>query len=455
MLKLATFLSSLLILPVLAPGSAHADEAIPSEGARYETSYDFLVTAQLPAKVEPPRGTLAEGTPTIFAAAPDWFNTLRRQIGGVVAEDMNGDGRTDLVVGCYNSNAFPPYDDWHNMIYYNSGSELEASPTWVSTDEVSTGEVKVADFNGDTFPDVFAANGGSVMAPSRIYFGSAAGPATAPAWTEAGGATWTNYAMPYDFDQDGDIDLATANQGNSQFDPTRPMRLFFNDGGTLATVPAWSSDESSLQNFLSWGDMNGDGWVDLAVSKWINYESAVYLSIDDPGGTRTLEAVPSWTTGETGDDKGIGFADIDGVNGPDLALGHDPTQAFFNDGTTLVKPPGFTANPAPFYGHSDLKWADVDGDGDPDLAEIHFANGTANLYLNEGGVLTTDPVWSYDSSAVGTALDFGDINGDGAVDIILGYAGDPSIVVFYNLAADLFSDGFESGDTTSWDSVVP
>jgi hypothetical protein len=454
--SLATsFLLAGLLLPA-APLASQVSAEAPAEGSPFEVSYDGLERVELKAQPALASTFRPEGAPVIYGATPDWFNDLRRQVGGVVAADMNGDGRTDLVVGCYNSSSFPPYDDWHNLIYFNTGNELEASPSWVSSDEVSTGEVKVADFNGDTLPDVFAANGGTAMAPSRIYYntGTPSGPSTTSGWSEAGGATWTNYAAPFDFDHDGDVDVATANQGNSQNDPFRQMRLFLNNAGSLAVTPAWVSDETSIQNFLSWGDMNGDTWEDLAVSKWVNFESAVYLGVDDMG-TRTLEGSPSWTTGDTDSDKGIGFADVDGVNGPDLALGHDPTQVFFNDGATLIIPPGFSAN-GTFFGHSDLKWGDVDGDGDPDLAEIHFSNGVANLYLNEGGTLNPTPVWSYDSSAVGTALDFGDIDGDGHLDIILAYAGDVSLAVFYNLASDeIFTDGFESGSTSAWSVVVP
>ncbi len=436
----------------LALAPAGRRDSPPADSAPFEISYDGLERIELPAQPAPPRVLRAEATPVIFADAPDWSNTLRRQIGGVVAADINDDGRIDLVAGCYNSASFPPYDDWHNMIYLNAGSELEAAPSWISTDQVSTGEVKVAKIDGDAYPDIFAANGGAAMAPSRIYFGSAAGPSTAPGWTEGGVATWTNYAQPFDFDHDGDMDVVTANQGNSQLSPFRPMRLFRNTGGTLETVPSWTSAETSIQNFLSWGDINGDGWEDLAVSKWVNFESAVYLGVDDAG-TRSLEATPSWTTGNDDNDKGIAFADVDAAFGPDLALGHNPTQVFFHDGSTLAIPPAFNAT-GPFFGHSDLKWGDVDGDGDPDLAEVHFGNGVANLYLNQGGVLTPSPIWSYDSPSVATALDFGDINGDGRLDLIIGYAGDPSIVVFYNQANEIFQDGFETGDTSGWSSVT-
>ncbi len=55
---------------------------------------------------------------------------------------------------------------------------------------------------------------------------------------------------------------------------------------------------------------------------------------------------------------------------------------------------------------------------------------------------------------MGTAVDCGDINGDGLPDLVVANAGDVSLMVFYNqldpAILSLFSDGFESGDTTAW-----
>ena len=113
-----------------------------------------------------------------YGSTPDWSNTLRRQVGGLQVADMNGDEWPDVVVGCYISNSYPPYTDWENLIYFNTGSELEADPSWISADEVSTGDVQVALINDDPYPDVFAANGGSSTAHSVIYWGSATGPST-------------------------------------------------------------------------------------------------------------------------------------------------------------------------------------------------------------------------------------------------------------------------------------
>jgi len=372
------------------------------------------------------------GTGVPYGVSPDWQNSLRVQVGGIQAEDMNGDGLVDVVVGCYHSNSFPPYDDWQNLIYFNTGNALEANPSWVSTDEVSTGDIQVADINNDTYPDVFAANGASSSAASVIYWGSPTGPSVTPGWFSAEpGTAWNNYAMPFDIDHDGDVDVVTANQGYNEFDPYRPIFIFFNDNGSLATVPGWQSAEISIQNFLEFADYDGDGWEDLAVSKWSGFQSGIYKNV-----AGSLQTTPVWTTGDTDSDKGVAWADVDGNTWPDLALGHDPTLLYGNDAGTMAVT---WSSSGPYFGHSDIRFADVDQDGDDDLAEVHFSDGRTHIYLNNDGVLDSVPTWTYDASPVGTAIAFGDINGDQWLDLIIGYSGDPSVVVFY--ATPLFTAG--------------
>jgi hypothetical protein len=358
-----------------------------------------------------------------YGTAPDWQNSLRVQVGALQAEDMNGDGLVDVVVGCYHSNSYPPYPDWENLIYYNTGTALEATPSWVSTDEVSTGDIQVGLINDDPYPDVFAANGGFSLSPSVIYWGSASGPSTTPGWSsqEPGGA-WNNYAKLCDYDHDGDVDVFTANQG---VDPNyyRPIYIFINNAGTLGSVPGWQSTEQSIQNFLDFADYDKDGWEDLAVSKWVNFESGIYRNV-----AGTMQTTPVWTTGDTDSDKGVAWADVDRNTWPDLALGHDPTLLYGNIAGSLSS---VWSSGATYHGHSDLRFCDVDMDGDEDLAEIHFSDGKTHIYLNDNFTLATTPSWTYDSSAVGTAIAFGDINGDQWPDLICGYSGDPSVVVFY------------------------
>ncbi|MEM7483112.1 MAG: VCBS repeat-containing protein [Acidobacteriota bacterium] len=431
---------------VLAFGLSILAAPVASTPVAVEISSDSLETVLLDeresAAETPPPG----GTEVPYPTTPDWENDLRIQVGGLQVADMNGDGRQDVVVGCYISNSFPPYDDWRNFIYFNTGSGLEGSPSWASDDQRSTGDIQVALLNDDAFPDVFAANGGGSYDPSVIYFGGPNGPATTPGWLSTD-SSWTNYALPFDFDHDGDVDVVTANQGRSQDDPFRPIYIFESNAGVLPTTPAALSPEMSIQNFLAFGHLDDDEWEDLAVSKWANFESGVYRN--DQG---TLESTTTWTTGDDDTDKGVAWADVDDNGDQDLALGHDPTLVYFNTDGTLGSPQTATGT---FFGHAELRFEDIDLDGDPDLAEVHFANGKAQIYLNRGGVLDTAPTWTFDSSAVGTALAFGDIDGDGAPDLVVGNSGDPSVMVFMNRQKWLLVDGFESGNTDAWTTTVP
>ena len=432
-------------LPIVTAGLIAAS-SIAQDAPAVEVSSDGFETVILaPSPTDGHVITSRAAVP--YGTAPDWQNDIRYQVGGLQAADMNGDDLIDVVVGCYQSSSFPPYDDWENFIYYNIGGELEATASWASTNEVSTGDVQVGDINGDGYPDIFAANGGFAMSPSAIYWGGPGGPSTTPGWfSNEPSSAWNNYAALFDIDHDKDLDVITANQGNSPTDPYRPMFIFYNNAGTLSTTPGWQSTETSIQNFLALADYDGDGWEDVAVSKWANFESGVYKNV-----AGVIQTTPIWTTGDTDGDKGVAWADVDDNGWPDLALGHDPTQLFTNDAGSLALA---WSGGATYYGHSDLRFCDVDRDGDADLAEIHFSDGKVHVYLNNGGVLDTVPSWTYDSPTVGTAIAFGDITGDGWPDLIVGNSGDPCVKVFYNQGPPCPGDLDGSGDVALADLAI-
>lgn len=407
--------------------------------------------ARRPAPLVP--RSIEGGTPELpFGSTPDWQNTIRIQVGGLAFGDLNQDGKPDLAAVAYQSQSFPPYDDWRNFVYFNTGTTLQTEAGWISADEVHSGDAAVGDINGDGFNDLVVANGGSAYSPNSIYFGSAAGLATTPGWQSAQPA-WAVGMTLVDIDGDGDLDLATANQGRGSGDSFRPPYLFRNNAGTLATTPEWSSAEASIQNSVAAGDLDGDGDADLGFARWVNFSSAIYANT----GAGSFGSTPQQSIGTVDGDRGIEFADMDGDGRLDVVLGaEDFLEILHNngDGTYTVT---WTSTQA--SNHQDLVVADFNADGRPDIVDIDFSTGRAYLYLNRSGVPATTPDWSYDAPGSGTALAAADVDGDGLLDLAIGYSGTPSAVVFINQLSGedvIFANGFDlpPQPLCGWDTTL-
>ena len=411
-------------------GSGAADPVGPMG---YEVSEDGLRTAPLSASATDGTGWAVRGGGVPFGTAPDQVVEMRRQIGGLQIADMDGDGNNDLVAVCYISNSFPPYEEWDDMVFFGTGSGINTTPTWFSSVETHTGDVQVGDINADGRPDLVTIHGGGLRRDSvRVYFGTEFGPWPAPEYVSNTAATsWGTAGVLADMDQDGDLDLVTTNQGLSP-DPFRPMLMFDNTGATLTPAAVWESAEQSIQNGVDARDVSGDGFPDLAVAKWANFESALYLNT-----TGVPDTSPAATVGHDDTDRGAVFSDIDADGAQEIVIGGDNTKAYEIGPDALT--PFYEANP-PFSGPQDIKMFDVDGDGDEDLGEIHFSDGRAHIYLNRDGVLDTAPAWTFDASEVGTAMAFGDLNGDGLADMALGYSGNTCVRVFFAQAPDCPAD---------------
>ena len=244
-------------------------------------------------------------------------------------------------------------------------------------------------------------------------------------------ASETRWLAWGDVDGDGDLDLAAVNRPGA-------TQLYLNDGNGLAPDAAWTSSESSDWNYAcAWGDVDGDGDLDLAVGG-----DAVPLRIyHNDGGTLPLTS--TWTNVRTDDTRSLSWVDIDGDGDLDLAVGNhgEPNHIFFNDGGVLEDMPSWSS--AESEQTRRMVFGDVEGDGDVDMVTA-TERGFNRLHLNDGGLPTT-ATWSTTTNSNTHGVDLGDWDGDGDLDIAYANYLEPNQVYEWN--------GTDFGAASVWEST--
>lgn len=254
----------------------------------------------------------------------------------------------------------------------------------------------------------------------------AQGPVPLPAaasWTSYPGGVTTGGAYA-DLDRDGWLDLVVAN-GNDIL--RQRVEVYYNDGaGNYPQNPQWSSGDVDYHGHLAVGDVDGDGWEDVAVSVFLGAGGfgskgrvKLYRNL---GGA--LESLPSWSSSDRFYSFSCALGDADADGDLDLAVavgepyygGPDVNRIYFNAGGALAAAPGWTsAHP----GHAlDCAFGDADGDGDLDLA-FCGAGGPNRIHYQSGGAIAAASGWSStdNNSQNGNSLCFGDADGDGRLDL--------------------------------------
>jgi hypothetical protein len=351
--------------------------------------------------------------PSVSPLPPDW-SAESDQAGAAfgttaAAGDVNGDGYADLAVGA------PEFDNGEDdegriFVYLGTASGLSSTSAWTAESD-QTGarlgsSLSLGDVNGDGYADLSAgapwySNGQSKEGKVFVYYGSAEGLSAQPLWTSEG-------------DKDG--------------------ALF-----------GWAIDLS--------GDMNGDGFAELAVGA-MSYEAG---QVDEgraflfQGSAAGLSLTPVWmgegdqaeagygfSVGSAGDVNRDGFDDLL-VGAPGyLDLKPQDGRVFLYHGSAggLSRTASWKASGSDYgemrFGDLAVRVGDVNGDGFGDIlvgdyfrtVSAHLLRSTHLYYGSASGleqaarwhVSSSFPDESYGASA-GPA---GDVNGDGLSDVIVG-----------------------------------
>ena len=278
--------------------------------------------------------------------------------------DFDGDGDPDLLLG------FTPLKDASVLKLYRNTAGKFTDATEVGL-VVPTGAVRQPawiDYDGDGDLDLFIAFRDRANALYRNDAGTLTDIAASIGLDDKRrtvGAVW------FDFDEDGDLDAAVANMDGDA------NGLFRNNGGKFTDVAeaagvAWGGRAPKAAGNgtvrLCAADVDGDGKIDLFAA---NYGPLGFFSNRGKGAFEDRSA--AWQIAVDSRYDACAFADVDHNGTLDLYVNGTVTggaswqdSLFMNTGSSFVDmtPPVIRSQQA----DHGVQWADVDGDGDLDLA---------------------------------------------------------------------------------------
>lgn len=253
---------------------------------------------------------------------------------------------------------------------------------------------------------------------TRIYINNGTGnftPSLATGLPDLGEGLGLSFVRLVDVNNDQKLDVyLSGNDNSSQID-----KIFRNEGNmTFTEIPQtsngiWTTSDSKLD----FGDLDGDGDLDLVIAK--NQNGPYTRILLNDGNGDFSQAPNSPITFDCGGIVEIG--DVDGDGDSDILLsGTNPlpastTRLLINDGTAnFTTSTGFPTLST--YAHGGFIDMENDGDLDILLSGYNFFR----VFINGGSGNYTELPTLYLANIIWPEVAIGDINADGADDLLIG-----------------------------------
>jgi len=304
-------------------------------------------------------------------------------------------------------------------IYATSGDGLSSvSELQVFTSIFGIRDVAVANFKDSTV-SVMLGNGDGTF-------------------TEAAGSPIAVGTSPYavisaDFNNDGNLDLAVANSGSDNVSV-----LLGNGDGTFTEAVGSPFPVSTTPYALTSGDLDGDGFVDIAVA---NIKSGnISILIGDGSGSFSATVPAVFPAGSSPTSIVAADFNVDELDEFDVPVVKD--ELAVADSKSSIAIMSLTKNSDDTYtmttankysvgaGPLILATSDFNGDGMPDLAVNNSNSKNISLFLGVGtNILHFMQNLTVDQFP--TAVVAADLNGDGKVDLAVTHLSSDSVSVIY------------------------
>jgi len=336
--------------------------------------------------------------------------------------DVDGDGDPDILI----TGRTGRFGDIIKL-YINDGSGGFTEKAGTPFARGVEGSITFADVDGDDDPDVLiTGHTGSGPCAGGLNFTKLYVNIEGELFIEKVGTSFTGVhggsAAFADVDGDGDSDVLITGEVNAK----RIAELYINDGEGIFSRKVGTPFEGVHRSSIAFADVDGDDDQDVLITGNTNFiisGKIAHLYINDGLGGFTLKRFF-----EGVDFGSIAFADVNGDDDPDVLItgedrnGNSIAHLYINDGSG-----GFTlqaGTPFERVRRSSIAFADVDGDGDPDVLITGDAKGRgrsiAKLYLNNGSGTFTEKTagMPFDGVESGSVA-FADVDGDGDHDVLI------------------------------------
>ena len=361
----------------------------------------------------------------------------------LAAGDLDGDGKPDLVVPNFASTTVSVFLNASTTGGLNASSFTAQATLATGTSPVN---VAIGDLDGDGKPDLAVANFGGTSVSVFHNTSTVTGTITFATKEDFTTASAPRSVAIEDIDGDGKLDLAVTNSGVTSVSVLRNTTI----PGTI-DANSFSAKEDftagSTPSRVAFGDINGDGKPDMAVSNQTSNTVSIFQNTSTSGtiDANTFAGKVDFTT-ET-NPRTLQFVDVDGDGNLDLAVANrtsDTVSIFRNAGNTGTIDSNSLEADVPFPGAGGtigVAFGDVDGDGKPDMAVGNFDDSTVSVFLN---TQTSPGTISLSSFATKVDFDAGtgagdvvvivDFDGDGKPDVATADFSSNSLSVFHNIA---------------------
>ncbi|MEK6608376.1 MAG: CRTAC1 family protein [Myxococcota bacterium] len=451
-----------LVLPLVAAcgaaddGEGSTEDPSPDEGASLDGG--ACPAAEAPPACDPPTpegagaplfrdDSAALGIDFVHHGDPKTENFIRLLVPGVCLFDFNGDGRLDLYFADTAGNP--------NRLYRNDCGGFTDVTEAMRVGDLGEGVGCLAfDYDNDADMDLYVTNQGE----DRLLRNDGCRFTDVTAEAGISEPLASTSATAGDVDNDGDLDLFVGVS-------TRPPALFINDGAGAFHDEAAArgfvySDQTLATLFV---DFDADGDVDLFVGNDAGPVQPDRLYVNDGLGA-FQDLAPAMglaydSTGDSADTMGVDVGDYDRDGCLDVAITNlSNRHAFIYDcdcSPTITCHEASAelgvAGPTAGYTNWGVGFVDMDQDADLDLFTASGLLGGAQmvpntdqrnqLFWNEAGVFVEhapEPSDALEVEQNSRGAAFGDIDGDGDLDVVVANFGQPPAVLRNNAASGHF-----------------